>query len=173
MWRAKHIIESSTSSLLPELQVDRPGDSNDGSAIGPGGDPRNSAMLRGNAMRLLAGVLLLVGHVAQHWSEDHAGSMHKRQRLVPANAAMFGIVRYARRKGRIQRGGEIKRGGQAAQRRMEIEIGVGGLADGLAVSAFRLCQRPCEKRCRHRDRGDQTEPLVNPQHLSPLRKRGL
>src|SRR5262249_37388150 len=120
---------------------------------------------RGEAVNVLAFVLLLVGEGPEDGRENHARSVDPGERFVKANGASSPRFRYARSANREVGGGEIKVRGNGTQDHVYGAIRVAGI-----VAA---CSQRSNHGCHERCGGDQAELLVNLEHVRALVKQGL
>jgi hypothetical protein len=75
-----------------ELEVDGPGDGDDGRAIADGGGGGDRAVGGGDAVDLLAAVDLVEGDGAEDGCEDHSRGVDVDEVLVPFDAAARGLI---------------------------------------------------------------------------------
>ena len=159
--------------LSPEFEVNGPGDGHNGGAVSGGGDVSDGSVCGGDAVDLFAGVFLFVGHDAEDGGEDHAGAVDPLEIAVEADGT-FGLDAgdFGSKGGEIG-GGEVESGGQAAEGDMGIEVGGGWLGDGLTVFAFCLGLRPGDEGGEHGNGGDESEGLVDLEHVCALVEQSL
>lgn len=151
-----------------KLDMNRPGDSDDGCAVADGSSSGDCAMRRGDAMDLLAAVDLIECNGAEDRRQNHSGRMDVDEVLVPLDAAACVLVGDLGSADGVGGGKRIHGNCRSAQ--CNVEVAVGGVAE---VAMFRRCAGSGNTGDGNRNDRDESEPLVDLQHVGAAVKESL
>src|ERR1017187_4674994 len=145
-----------------EFEMDGPRNGDDGRAIADRGGGGDRAMGRGYAVDLLAAVDLVECHGAENRREDHSRSMDVDEVFMPFDATTRGLVGDFGSADGVVRGRAVH--GDGCPAKGDMNVARCGVA---VVAVLRRSADSADAGRRDGDDGDETEPLMDLQHVGP------